>query len=126
MNSSKKTKAVLSTPVALRLATVLTLVGATQAFAVPALPGKFSQFYSDKGIDVSSLASQSCRLCHGGVFPTGGNINAYAQDLRDNTDIRASSVDFGRIDDLDSDGDGATNITEIQAGTLPGDAGSKP
>jgi hypothetical protein len=108
------------------IATAFAVTAASSAFAVPALPGKFSQFYNDKGIDVSALAGQSCRLCHAGIFPNGGNLNSFAADLRDNTDVRARAVDFGAIEGLDSDGDGASNLDEITAGTLPGDASSRP
>ena len=101
-------------------------LAALPALALPPLPSQFSRFYSDKGIDVTGLVSQSCKLCHGGIFPNRSNINDYAQDLRDNTDVRAAAVDFSVIDALDSDNDGASNIAEITAGTLPGDASSKP
>jgi hypothetical protein len=107
------------------LVTAATLAAAT-ASAVPSAPGKFSDFYSAKGIDVTALNNQSCRLCHGGIFPNGGNLNDFGSDIQANLDIRASSVDFTAIEALDSDSDGASNLDEIKAGTLPSDAGSKP
>ncbi len=59
----------------------------------------------------------NCTVCH-----TGGNTskeNSYCKDWDINN--QGSPVDF-----LDSDGDGADNITEINAGTFPGDASSTP
>jgi hypothetical protein len=107
------------------LVSAATLAAAT-AFAVPSAPGKFSEFFTAKGIDVTSLSSQSCRLCHGGIFPNGGNLNDFGSDVQAKLDIRASTVDFSAIEALDSDSDGASNLDEIKAGTLPGDSSSKP
>lgn len=101
-------------------------LGTTTALAVPSAPGKFADFYQAKGIDVRALSEQSCRLCHGGIFPNGGNLNDFGSDVRAKLDIRASTVDFSAIEGLDSDGDGASNLDEIKAGTLPGDSSSKP
>lgn len=126
MNVSLALQRIRIATISIGASAVVAAIATPAAFALPALPGKFSKFYTDQGIDVTKLASQSCRLCHAGVFPNGGNINAYAQDLRNTTDIRATPVDFASIEELDSDEDGATNIVEIKAGTLPGDATSKP
>jgi hypothetical protein len=107
------------------LVTAATLAAAT-ASAVPSAPGKFSDFYAAKGIDASALSNQSCRLCHGGIFPNGGNLNDFGSDVQAKLDIRASTVDFSAIEALDSDRDGASNLDEIKAGTLPSDSSSKP
>ncbi len=97
-----------------------------QAFALPALPGAFGSFYEDQGIDVSPLTAQNCRLCHDGVFPNRGNLNGFGVDVDENVNVRSRDVDFSAIEGLDSDGDGFTNIEEFEAGTLPGDASSRP
>lgn len=97
-----------------------------QAVALPSLPGKFEDFYAEEDIDVSSLARKACGLCHDGFFPNRSNLNAFGKDLQADVDIRADLVDFGLIEELDSDEDGFTNIEEILSGTLPGDADSFP
>jgi hypothetical protein len=61
----------------------------------------------------------SCTLCHTGS-PSITNINPYAQAFAN------AGHNFATIEPLDSDGDGFTNIQEINAGTYPGDATSKP
>ena len=99
---------------------------ASSAFALPALPGRFSSFYAEKGIDVTELAARSCALCHAGAFPNAGNLNGFGRDVQENVQFRARVVDFSPIEDLDSDNDTFDNITEISSGTLPGDASSVP
>jgi len=61
-------------------------------------------------------ALDNCNLCHAGL----PGLNKYG------TDWAAAGRDFKAIEGKDSDGDGATNLAEIQALTSPGDAGSKP
>lgn len=60
-----------------------------------------------------------CELCHG---VTTSDYNAYGQAVKDSLevllDIDAALI---AVENLDSDGDGDTNIVEIMAGTLPGD-----
>ena len=58
----------------------------------------------------------SCNLCHKSDF----SLNPYGKDFG------AANHDFAAIESKDSDGDGASNIAEINAKTLPGDASSKP
>lgn len=65
-------------------------------------------------INGTSLAS--CSLCHTGV----PNLNPYGADYQ------SHGHNFAAIELLDSDNDGFDNITEINALTMPGDAGSKP
>jgi len=67
----------------------------------------------------SGSALNSCVLCH--VNPAGGGTrnsygNAYAN----------VGHNYKTIEPLDSDGDGYTNITEINARTFPGNASSHP
>ena len=58
----------------------------------------------------------NCLTCH----ISGSTRNSYGADFKSN------NHDFSLIELLDSDGDGADNITEIQAGTFPGDPTSTP
>lgn len=110
-----------------RLCFAVVLSGVSfQALALPPLPGKFANFYAEKDIDVTPLAEKACGLCHDGFFPNRGNLNAFGKDVQAEVEIRAALVDFSPIEELDSDEDGFTNIEEIIAGTLPGDAESVP
>lgn len=56
-------------------------------------------------------ASNDCSLCHGGGF----SRNDYAQDYNGS---------WASIENMDSDGDGRTNLQEINECTLPGNASS--
>lgn len=61
----------------------------------------------------------SCGLCH--VNPAGGGTrNSYGEAFR------TAGHSFTAIENLDSDGDGFTNLQEIQALTFPGNAASHP
>lgn len=60
----------------------------------------------------------SCSLCHTSAPAT----NPYGADLT----LPVSAAKLAAIENVDSDGDGFTNIVEINAGTLPGNAASKP
>ena len=78
--------------------------------------GYLTTFNSRYG--TSGTALGSCSVCH-----PGGNtaqLNAYANDFA------SHNHDFASIEALDSDGDGYSNLAEITARTLPGDATSHP
>jgi mono/diheme cytochrome c family protein len=65
----------------------------------------------------------SCLICHTSPSPSGGNKgrNAYGEDWAERGD-----KEFAPIEGVDSDGDGWTNIEEIQALSFPGDQNSTP
>ena len=64
----------------------------------------------------------SCTLCHTEV---GSYLfNLYGQAYNDQ--MGSASERFLAIENLDSDGDGFTNIQEIKAGTSPGDPNDHP
>jgi hypothetical protein len=63
-------------------------------------------------------AIKSCTLCHPGGKTS--SFNNYALDYS------AAGHLFAPIEAKDSDADGFSNIAEINAGTFPGDAASKP
>jgi hypothetical protein len=66
---------------------------------------------------VSGQAGNLCTVCHG---TSGPPLNSYG------TAYSNSGHNFGTIATQDSDGDTFNNITEINAGTFPGNAASKP
>lgn len=63
---------------------------------------------------------QSCNLCHTASIP---DLNPYGADYLNNGRNTAA---FGLIENLDSDGDGATNLQEFNALTFPGNPASFP
>jgi hypothetical protein len=64
-----------------------------------------------------------CTTCHTKPMPKKDDPapNAYGKDLAKTGKV----PDFAKVEALDSDGDGVTNIDEIKAGTNPGDPASK-
>lgn len=69
--------------------------------------------------DTASNDSISCNLCHSSG---GGNgWNAYGWEMRQEFYTRGSLPEaIQAIESIDSDGDGSTNLEEIEAGTQPG------
>lgn len=65
-----------------------------------------------------------CQVCHAGpppkLGPFGQLVKANLQDKKFNAAVLEA------ISSSDADGDGANNLDELKAGTLPGDAASKP
>jgi hypothetical protein len=57
----------------------------------------------------------SCITCHSTI-----NLNPYGDDFQDN------GFSFDAVDPMDSDDDGFSNITEINARTFPGDPADVP
>ena len=66
----------------------------------------------------------SCTICHSSI----PNTNPYGTDLvgEGATADNIPPATFAAVEGLDSDGDGFTNIQEINAGKFPGDATSRP
>ncbi len=104
---------------------VIAAVGlALVATAVLALPKDLDLFkatYSPK--EGTPLAGAACLTCHA-KMPPSKDLNPYGKDYLGKTSRDAAALKA--IENLDSDKDGATNIVEIRAGTLPGDPASKP
>ena len=76
----------------------------------------FQDTYSETG-NLEELSKFKCGVCH--INPRGrGTRTDYGNDFR------SARRDFSKIETLDSDGDGITNLDEIIAGTNPGDASS--
>ncbi len=77
-------------------------------------PGYLAAFNALYGTALTD--KYSCQVCH----TTPPALNPYGNDYLN------SGHNFSAIEFLDSDGDGFTNIVEINAGTNPGDAASHP
>jgi hypothetical protein len=91
------------------------------AFSPPAqsTPEWSSQFNSKYSASGTKL--DSCTTCHqAGAAPSQETLNPYGADFA------ANNHDFAVIEPLDSDGDGVTNIDEINGGSFPGDPADKP
>ena len=100
----------------IKLMVVMAIValGATSAYALPTYLSTFTSTYT-----AAAATLGQCVLCH--IDPMGGGpTNPFG------TDFAANGHNFAAIQNLDSDGDGYTNIAEINALTWPGDATSHP
>lgn len=110
----------------IRLALTLGLtLTAGAALAHPAFGPVFNAKY--KPAAGSPLAASPCAACHVGFSP---KLNPYGVDLqksmRSAKTTTLTPAILAKIEKLDSDKDGAKNIVELKAGTLPGDPKSKP
>jgi hypothetical protein len=97
-------------------AAVLTPTSARNAYRVQAI----SQY---------KQSSMTCTYCH--TSPTGGsNWNKFGLTLRTEYDAAKRDIGVALYEVLkankDSDGDGYSDVLEVVAKTLPGDANSKP
>ena len=103
----------------LALGAGLLFLGSPEADAKSRWLSDFADTYPAAG------ASQlnSCLICHTDSSPSGNNKgrNAYGEDWAERGD-----KEFAPIENLDSDGDGWTNLQEIQALSFPGAANSTP
>ncbi len=94
--------------------TVIALYGVPSASAYGGYLNAFNQQYNTSGTKLDS-----CGVCH--VAPGGGGaVNPYGKAFAD------TGNSFAAIESLDSDGDGYTNINEINNLTFPGNPGNKP
>jgi hypothetical protein len=94
------------------------------SMALPPFLGVFKSNYKIK--DDSTLGKANCGICH--VKPP--QLNPYGQDVKKQLEAAKSKMVtpamLKKIEKLDSDKDGFSNIAEIKADTLPGDPSSKP
>lgn len=91
----------------------MVLAGASVASAYSSLQTSFNQHY-----DTNDTKLDSCDICHTG--PNSGSLDLYGKAYS------SSGRNFASIEDLDSDGDGFTNLEEIEALTWPGDSADYP
>lgn len=100
--------------IAVVLVVIIMLLGSPIVAARPAYLDAFNQQYDTEGTRLDA-----CATCH--INPNGGGSrNPYGMAYE------ASERDFASIEALDSDGDGFTNVEEINALTFPGDPADYP
>ena len=108
------------------LAALIVVAVATWAAAKAPDGVLFKSMYAPKdGTDLAK--AMPCLVCHSKMPPTKTELNAYGKDVQ--KAAAGKTVDakiLQAVEKLDSDKDGASNIDEIKAGTLPGDPNSKP
>ena len=95
------------------------MISATQPQAGLALPTDLAGAVA-KYTNLSVSALNTCDLCHTASIPT---LNPFGAAYKANGRNTAA---LSAIENLDSDGDGFTNIQEINALTFPGNPSSKP
>ena len=106
----------------------LAMIGGLMALTVTAcaLPpfGKVlaTNYKIEKG---SALKKADCSVCHVGKKT---KLNPYGEDVKQalNGAKELTADILKKIEDKDSDKDGVSNLDEIKADKLPGDAKSKP
>jgi hypothetical protein len=96
------------------------LLGSEKAYGRPTGPRAFCDSYPD--VPACSGAVAACTLCH--TAPP--QQNAFGADVLASRGSASFEEDLAgalaAVEDLDSDGDGKTNLEELQLGTAPGDA----
>jgi hypothetical protein len=98
---------------------VTAMIVSTEPQSSSAAPGDLSSAVS-KYPNINGSSLQTCDLCHTASIPS---LNPYGAAYKANG--RSPSA-FGMIENLDSDGDGFTNIQELNSLTFPGNPASHP
>jgi hypothetical protein len=104
------------------LATFVMLAVGTSLLATMDAQKQFAAKYPE------AKALAKCSTCHTKPLPKKDDheVNAYGKDLAKNlVEGKKGQYDFAKVEKLDSDGDGVSNIDEIKKGTNPGDPKSK-
>lgn len=87
----------------------------TLLFALSSVPALANDEYMEQFKSVyPNSPVQNCKVCH----DRKPRLNVYGNEL-----VRVG-FNYAAIEALDSDGDGVSNIDEINKGTLPGDKAS--
>lgn len=107
-----------------------TLLASQGAYAWDSCLQIFSGFYPNSRTDnvyiEPPVETPACQVCH--QTTSGGPFNAYGEDLRANgaagAGFNCTGADFEQalvnVEAMDSDGEGNSNIAEIDASTQPG------
>ncbi|MBE0429259.1 MAG: hypothetical protein IBX61_05240, partial [Thermoleophilia bacterium] len=108
-------KAYGMTVLMLLLTTVLSLGWATEGSARPGDLATFNSTY-----DTAGTRLDSCLVCH----VDGSDLNPFGMDISMQTGTTGQRL--ANVEVLDSDGDGFSNIDEINNLTFPGDPDDNP
>lgn len=102
---------------------VVSLASAVALVAGTALASMDAQ--KQMGAAYPDAPKAKCGTCHTKAMPKKGDadVNAYGKAL--GATKKDEKYDFAKIEKLDSDGDGVSNLDEIKKGTNPGDPASK-
>jgi hypothetical protein len=100
------------------------MILATAAWALPPMAKVFDAAY--KPAKNSALKKADCAVCH--IAKGKTKLNPYGEDIKKElAGSKTLTADIlKKVEALDSDKDGVSNLEEIKAGTLPGDPKSKP
>jgi len=98
---------------------LLVMIASSKPQIGTAAPGDLTSA-TNKYPNIASSMLNTCDLCHTASIP---QLNPYGAAYKANGRNVAA---FGAIENLDSDGDGFTNIQELNALTFPGNASSFP
>lgn len=107
------------------LASLAAVLGLTaMALAKPSYVKDFASTYAVK--KTSALGKAGCGACHVG---STAKLNPFGVDLqkamaKDGSKTCSPAV-MKKVEGMDSDKDGKSNLDELKAGTLPGDPKSK-
>jgi uncharacterized membrane protein len=102
------------------LACFAVLAMASLGFCTPDILQAFVSTYAPK----TNLAAMKCGICH--TSPPERNLYGKAVQAAISPGKPVDAAVFHSIETKDADGDGFSNIEEIQADTAPGDPASKP
>lgn len=102
------------------LFTCVTLSVVAMAMALTAFSKTFHDKYNVK--EGSNLDKAACAVCH--VKTKGGKLNAYGKDIaaamKAEGTKKLTPAILGKVEAMDSDKDGKTNVAEIKADANPG------
>jgi hypothetical protein len=104
---------------------------ASASLLVAAIPAAAKEKYLGLVDAKYPKAGASCSTCHATDVPTKGNrgLNPYGLDVKKRAVVRDAAgkktLDLSKVEALDSDKDGKSNLEELKAGTNPGDPASK-
>jgi hypothetical protein len=112
---------------ALRLAPWLVsgLLSASSAHARPVAPELLCRAYPNIPDCAGTLVT--CSHCHSSVYPTAWNVfgASVKAKLAPGAEFEAALADaLAELEQEDADGDGLSNLDELEIGTAPGDAAS--
>lgn len=107
-----------------RTLTIVALIALAFSFQAQAKPGILKGFQAAYPKTKLLALANKCTICH--IEDSEENErNVYGADL-EKTKHTGGLPDFKAVEALDSDGDGFTNIQEINAGSNPSDKSDVP